>query len=253
MGLGAEGATYRVDARDAVQGEYQTAATSVLGGRMTVTAVVARSPVTIAAIRPDDAALAELTNVSGKAVAARVELRLRGAERQDTVQARGAAVQRIPFDIPAWATGLEVDVSMDRDQWGRFSDFGVTVLDSTGRQLAQDPLEYAFGRLSTVLPDGHGGTGAELTLFPGFADSADDRPWSLTATIRLYADSAVAVAPTGSGEVSLEPGQRASVRFQLPSAPWPMPQGFAPLGVFLARVGPQVWTRESGLARRGGR
>lgn len=253
LGLGAEGATYRVDARDAVQGEYQAAATSAPGGRMTVTAVVARSPVTISAIRSDDAALGELTNVSGKAVAARVELRLRGAERQDTVQARGAAIQRIPFDIPAWTTGLEVDVSMEREQWGRFSDFGVTVLDSTGRQLAQDPLEYAFGRLSTVLPDGHGGTGAELTLFPGFADPADDRPWSLTATVRLYADSAVAVAPTDSGEVSLGPGQRASVRFQLPPAPWPMPQGFAPLGVFLARIGPQVWTRESGLARRSGR
>jgi tripeptidyl-peptidase-2 len=253
LGLGAEGATYRVDARDAVQGEYQVAATSVPGGRMTVTAVVARSPVTISAIRSDDAALGELTNVSGKAVAARVELRLRGAERQYTVQARGAAIQRIPFDIPAWTTGLEVDVSMDREQWGRFSDFGVTVLDSTGRQLAQDPLEYAFGRLSTVLSDGHGGTGAELTLFPGFADPADDRPWSLTANVRLYADSAVAVAPTGSGEVSLGAGQRASVRFQLPSAPWPMPQGFVPLGVFLARVGPQVWTRESGLTKGSGR
>jgi hypothetical protein len=170
------------------------------------------------------------------------------------VRARGSAIQRIPFDLPAWATGLEVDVAMDRDQWGRFTDFGVTVLDSMGRQLAQDPMEYAFGRLSTVLPDGHGGTRAELTLFPGFADPAEDRPWSATATIRLYADSAVAVAPAASdGEVFLAPGQRASVPFQLPTAPWPMPQGFAPLGVVLARVGEQVWTRESGFAERNGR
>jgi subtilisin family serine protease len=253
LGIGTEGAVYRVDARDAVHGEYQAAASPVPGARMTVTAAVVHAPVTIAAGRSDDVAHADLSNVTGQAVTARVELRLRGAQRQDTVRARGSAIQRIPFDIPAWATGLEVDVAMDREQWGRFTDFGVTVLDSMGRQLAQDPMEYAFGRLSTVLPDGHGGTRAELTLFPGFADQADDRPWSATATIRLYADSAVAIAPTESGEVSLAPGQKASARFRLPPAPWPMPPGFAPLGVILARVGEQVWTRESGFAERSGR
>jgi len=47
--------------------------------------------------------------------------------------------------------------------------------------------------------------------------------------------------------VSLAPGQKASVGFRLPPPPWPMPPGFAPLGVFLTRVGEQVWTRESGL------
>jgi hypothetical protein len=253
LGIGAEGAVYRVDARDAVRGEYQAAVSPVPGGRMTVAAVVVHAPVRIAAGRSGEVAHADLSNVTGKAVTARVELRLRGAQRQDTVRTRGSAIQRIPFELPAWATGLEVDMAMDREQWGRFTDFGVTVLDSMGRQLAQQPMEYAFGRLSTVLPDGHGGTRAELTLFPGFADSADDRPWSATATIRLYADSAVAIAPTASGgEVSLAPGQKASARFRLPPAPWPMPPGFAPLGVILARVGEQVWTRESGFAERSG-
>jgi subtilisin family serine protease len=255
MGIGAEGAVYRVDARDALRGEYQAAASPVPGGWMTVTAVVVHAPVTIAAGRSDDIALADLSNVSGKAVTAGVELRLRGVQREDTVRARGSAIQRIPFDIPDWATGLEVDVAMDREQWGRFTDFGVTVLDSLGRQLAQDPMEYAFGRLSTVLPNGHGKIRADLTLFPGFADVADDRPWSATATIRLYADSAVAVPPAvgSGGRTTIEPGRRASLRFQLPPSPWPMPRGFAPLGVILARVGEQVWTRESGFAERGGR
>jgi subtilisin family serine protease len=253
LGIGAEGAVYRVDARDAVQGVYQAVASPAPGERMTVTAVVVHAPVLIAAGRSGDVAHAELSNVTGKAVTARVELRLRGAQRQEAVRALGSAIQRIPFDIPAWATGLEVDVAMDREQWGRFTDFGVTVLDSMGRQLGQDPMEYAFGRLSTVLPGGHGATRAELTLFPGFADPADDRPWSATATIRLYADSAVAIPPVSDGdEVSLPAGQEASVRFRLPPAPWPMPPGFAPLGVILARVGDQVWTRESGFAERSG-
>ena len=255
LGIDAEGVAYRVDARDAVHGEYQAVASSVPGGHMTVTAVVVHAPITITARRNGDFAQAELTNVSGKPVTAGVELRLRGAERQDTVRASGSAIRRIPFDIPAWATGLEVDMTMDRELWGKFTDFGVTVLDSMGRQLAQDPMEYAFGRLSTVLPDGHGGTRAELTLFPGFADAANERPWSATATIRLYADSAVAVAPAAGsgGETTIGSGQRTSVRFRLPPAPWPMPRGFAPLGLILARVGEQVWTRETGFAERSGR
>jgi subtilisin family serine protease len=255
LGLNPDGAVYRVDARDAVRGEYQVAASSVPGGRMVVTAVVVHAPVTITAGRSGHFAQANLTDVSGKGVTVAVELRLRGVQRLDTVRARGSAIQRIPFDIPAWATGLEVDVAMDREQWERFTDFGVTVLDSMGRQLAQDPMEYALGRLSTVLPAGHEGVRAELSLFPGFADAADDRPWGVTATIRLYADSAVAVAPAAesSGKVSIGAGRHASVRFPLPAAPWAMPQGFAPLGVILARVGEQVWTRESGFAESSGR
>jgi hypothetical protein len=253
LGAGMD-AVFRVDARDAVRGEYQVAASPVPGGRMSVTAFVVHAPVTIAAGLAGDVAHAELSNVTGEAITAGVELRLRGAQRQDTVRARGPAIQRIRFDIPAWAAGLEVDVAMDREQWGRFTDFGVTVLDAAGRQLAQDPMQYALGRLSTGLPDGHGGTRAEVALFPGFADAGDERPWGATATIRLYADSAVAIAPAASdGEVSLAPGQNASVRFRLPPAPWPMPQGFVPLGVILARLGEQVWTRETGFAERSGR
>jgi hypothetical protein len=241
---------YRVDARDARQGEYQVAASPAPGARMTTTAAVIHAPFTIGAIRTGDVVSARLSNVTGGAVAAGVELRLRGVQREDTVRASGSAAQRIPFDIPGWATGLEVDLSMNPGQWGRFTDFGVTVLDSAGRQVAQDPLEYAFGRLSTVLPEGHGGTRAQLTLLPGFADSTDSRPWSATATIRLYADSAVALAPVDRSDVSIAPGQAASVPFRLPAVPWLVPSGFVPLGVVLARVGEAVWTRETGLPER---
>jgi subtilisin family serine protease len=255
LGVGTGGAVYRVDARDVLRGDYQVAASSVPGGRMAVTAVVSHAPFTIASARRGEIALAELANVTGKAVTVGVELRLRGGQRHVPVRATGAAVQRIPFDIPAWATGLEVDVAMDRGQWGRFTDFGVTVRDSAGRQIAQDPMEYAFGRLSTPLPDGHGGARAELTLFPGLADSTDQQPWTADATIRLYADSSVTVtpAPPGTGDVTISAGRSAAVRFQLPPAPWTLPEGFAPLGVFLARSGGQVWTREDGLAERSGR
>jgi hypothetical protein len=158
----------------------------------------------------------------------------------------------VPFDIPAWATGLEVDLRMDREQWGRFTDFGVTVLDSAGRQLAQGPLQYAFGRLSTPLPEGHGEVRARLSLYPGFADAGDESEWSVATTIRLYADSAIAVPATeGTGELQLKPGARGVVRFRLPSTPWSLAEGFSPLAVVLVREGEQVWTRESAFSRSG--
>ncbi len=251
LGLAAPAAVYRVDARDVVQGDYQVSATSVPGAALSATVSVSHAPVTIRARRTGEVAEVDLVNVTGKPAGAEVELRLRGAQRQDTVRATGSDIQRLPFEIPTWATSLEVDLAMDREQWGRFTDFGVTVLDPVGRQLAQSPMQYAFGRLSTVLPDAHGGTRAELTLFPGFADAGDDRPWGALVTIRLYADSAVAVAPAaGKGEVALKPGERGAASFRLGSSPWPLPSGFAPLGVVLVRVGDQVWTRESGFAER---
>ena len=142
---------------------------------------------------------------------------------------------------------------MEPGQWGRFTDFGVTVLDSAGIQVAQDPLEYSFGRLSTVLPEGHGEMPVELTLFPGFADPADEKPWSVTTTIRLYADSAVAVSPASAGAsgLTIPAGKRVTADYVLPASPWPMPQGFDPMGVVLVRHGEQVWTRESGFGRSG--
>ena len=251
IGSGQQAALYRVDARDVVPGEYE-ASVVAFGGRLAATVTVLHAPVTLTSRDEGELAVAELVNVGAREVILGTELRLRGAQREDTVRARGSGIRAVPFDIPAWATGLEVDVRMDPEQWGRFTDFGVTVLDSAGGQLAQDPLQYAFGRLSTLLPEGHRGSRATLSLYPGFADAGDEREWSVVATIRLYADSALAVAPAeGTGELRLQPGARGAVSFRLPPSPWPLPEGFSPLGVILAREAEHVWTRESAFSRSG--
>ena len=214
---------------------------------------VLHAPVTLTTRDEGELAVAELVNVGARDAALGTELRLRGGQRDDTVRAHGSGIKEVPFVIPSWATGLEVDLAMDREQWGRFTDFGVTVFDSAGRQLAQDPLQYAFGRLSTCRCRRVMATcRARLSLYPGFADAGDEREWSVATTIRLYADSAIAVPATdGTGELQLKPGARGVVRFALPSTPWPLAEGFSPLAVVLVRDGEQVWTREGAFSRSG--
>ena len=120
-----------------------------------------------------------------------------GGERIEKITTRGSDPVRLPFILPSWTAAVVVDVAMDRAQWGRFTDFGLTLFDSNGRQLGKDPLEYAFGRLSVDVAKGQADRPVAVALFPGFADPADTATWSATISVRLYADTMAAVPPAG--------------------------------------------------------
>jgi hypothetical protein len=247
---GPEGAAlYQVDGRDAVAGAYEAVAQSVTPQGLTAGVRVTHSPVRLHLARRESEAIATLSNVTTAPVKAEVGMVLGGGERVETVVARGSAVRRIPFVAPAWARSVVVDITMDRTQWGRFTDFGVTLFDSVGRQIEKEPLNYAFGRLEASLPEGHPAMPLELRLFPGFADAGGDEHWTLRASIRLYADSAVVLdlPPAGQAPVTIAPGKNASFSFPLPHSPWALGDGFFPLGVLVVRAAENTWTRESGL------
>jgi subtilisin family serine protease len=248
---GSDGAAvYQVDARDVVSGTYEAVAVAPTPQAINVGVQVIQSPLRLHLGRNENEAVATLSNLTSRPVAAQVAVLLGGGERVETVAARGSAVRRIPFVAPAWAKTMVVDVTMDRAQWGRFTDFGVTLFDSAGRQIQKEPLNYALGRIQAVLPEGHGDMPVELALFPGFADPAGDEQWTLGATIRLYADSAVTLEPRQVQEagVTIAPSKSASVVFPLRPSPWPLGDGFFPLGVLVARAAGHTWTREGGLS-----
>jgi hypothetical protein len=240
---------YQVDGRDAVAGAYEAVAQSVTPQGLTAGVRVTHSPVRLHLARRESEAIATLSNVTTAPVKAEVGMVLGGGERVESVVARGSAVRRIPFVAPAWARSVVVDITMDRTQWGRFTDFGVTLFDSVGRQIEKEPLNYAFGRLEASLPEGHPAMPLELRLFPGFADAGGDEHWTLRASIRLYADSAVVLdlPPAGQAPVTIAPGKTASFSFPLPHSPWALGDGFFPLGVLVVRAAENTWTRESGL------
>jgi tripeptidyl-peptidase II len=238
-------AVYQIDGRDVITGTYEVvavAATQPLGATVKVT----HSPMLLHLSRDRSGAVATLTNTGATPVKTEVAVLLGGAERVETIVAKTSDVRRIPFIAPAWARSVVVDLTMSREQWSRFTDFGVTLFDSAGRQIEKQPLNYAFGRLQAKLPVHPDGMRVELGLFPGFADTTD-QSWSARASIRLYADSAIALKPVGEPTVTIPAGKTLTVTFGLPDSPWPLGDAFFPLGVLAARAEDHTWTREGGL------
>jgi subtilisin family serine protease len=249
IGTADQEAVYQVDGRDVRQGAYEAVVVAPTIQPLTVNLRVIQSPLRLQLRRERSGAIATLTNVSTAPVRADVGVLVGGGERIETIVARGSAVRQIPFQAPEWAKAVVVDLTMERAQWGRFTDFGVTLFDSAGRQIEKKPLNYAFGRLQAKLPEHRGNLPLQLGLFPGFADPAPDQSWTMRASIRLYADSAVALrAAAADSAISVAPGNRATAEFALPESIWPLGDGFFPLAVLVARIGDQSWAREAGLA-----
>jgi hypothetical protein len=238
-------AAYQIDGRDVVAGTYEVvavAATQPLGATVKVT----HSPMLLHLGREKSGVVATLKNTTAAPVKTEVAMLLGGAERVETIVAKTSEVRRIPFIAPGWARSVVVDLTMSREQWSRFTDFGVTLFDSVGQQIEKQPLNYAFGRLQSKLPGHSDGMRVELALFPGFADTTD-QSWSARVSIRLYADSAVALKALGEPTVTAPAGKAVTVTFGLPDSPWPLGDGFFPLGVLAARADDHTWTREGGL------
>ncbi|HEX6433724.1 MAG TPA: hypothetical protein VFZ87_05765, partial [Gemmatimonadales bacterium] len=249
IGAAEREAVYEVDGRDVIPGAYEAVVVAPPVQPLDATVKVTQSPLRLQLGREKTTAVARLSNLTPTAARAEVGMLLGGAERVETVVARGSAVRRIPFMAPEWARAVVVDLNMERAQWSRFTDFGVTLFDSVGRQIEKKPLNYAFGRLQANVPEHKGNQPLELALFPAFADPSSEENWTLRATIRLYADSAVALEPAAPADsvITIAPGKTVSAGFTLPSDPWPLGDGFFPLAVLVARVGEQSWTREGGL------
>jgi hypothetical protein len=105
------------------------------------------------------------------------------------------------------------------------TDFSITAYDSTGQQLrgGNEPMNYAFGRLSVTVPDGLKGTPITIELYPAFA-KLPGHSWQGTAQVRFLGPD----EPIGEGaELSVVAGGRA--RGCRPRPLLEQPEGFAAL------------------------
>lgn len=244
-GAGDDEALFRVDASDARRGLWQVAVATT-GAPAETHLDVRPSPALMALARKGDSVVATFVNRTDSAVHGDVLMGILGAEQRVTERATGSAPLRRTFDVPAWARYLVVDLSMPVQQWERFTDFGVTLLDTAGVRLEQSPLNYAEGRLHHAFdrPPGN----VIVALFPGFADSAEAGPWTAEIRLRFYTGDPVRLSTSGPRQVSLAPRGSARIGEAWAEPGWGMPSAALPIGVVTFESAGENWTAEAVLA-----
>ena len=239
-GAGQEEVSFKVDGRDVVAGAYELVAVAPPTEPSSARFEVRSAPLSFDARREGDGVVTRIRSPAGGAER-QVRLGLVGGERQVSVLGQGSDTVTTSFVIPSWATHLVVDVSMSREQWLRFTDFGMTLFDSAGRQIENAPLDYSFGRLESPFAGDHPAQSVALRLFPALAEPDSRERWQATISIRLYADNEVLLS---SAHGASAPGDEETTLFTLPASPWPLGEDFFPLAVMEVTQKGEVWTRE---------
>ena len=234
---------FQVDGRDVVTGLYELTAVGSPYGGSAVGVDLVTSPLSLTATSGRDGEHLELENHGTTAVSAEATLFVIGAERSALVVGHGGNEEHVAFSLPAWATRLVVDLTMDRDQWPRFTDFGITIVDSTGHRLQKEPLNYAFGRLSLDREPGDSAVPVQLVLSPGLADTTGDQRWIAHLSIRLYADSSAAATGTPTS-FTVAPGAATTLTVAVPASTLTLGDAFFPLGLVGVPLDDEVWTWE---------
>ena len=240
-------AVFEVGAREALAGLYELVTMAGPLYPVASRVVVEASPVQVRAARNRDTVTVSMRNVTARVLSTDMALDLLGAERRVPVTGRGSTDRPIPFTLPGWARRAVIELNLDRDQWPRFTDFGLTLVDGDGKQLGASPMNYAVGRLEVDLPPGRSDGQAAVLLSPGFAEPRAEDLWNGRVAIRLYADSSVVGGPEAAQEVRLPASEGRQVRLILPPLPWDLGDGFFPLARVTIREGGRRWPREGGL------
>jgi len=243
-------ADFEVDAADVTSGLWEVDAlgSPIASGAATLT--LHASPVRIALARSPKGVEVTLDNATRRAVSLQVGAALVGGERGVVVPGVGSREESVTFTVPAWARELVIDAVMPRAEWERFTDFAFTVYDAEGRIVAKEPMNYADVRLRTDLPQSPVRQTFTLRLTPAFADTNDTGVWTLNARIRLLAADPLVLDVAGGEEtrtVKLASGGSGATLFKMPASPWPLPDGFFPLGQAVVMDGDTRWTRTAGL------
>src|SRR6185503_20750491 len=155
-----------VRAEDLVTGVYEI---DVIAPPLAATTATVRAdlgPVALAATEQGLEASAFGAGVTGE-----VLYRLVGAERSFAIAGRGQPAESVLVQAPRWARQMEVDVQLPPELWDEMTDFSVTVYDSTGQQIpgGNQPVNYAFGRMSVALTEAITAIPLTIELYPAFA------------------------------------------------------------------------------------
>jgi hypothetical protein len=235
-----------VDARDARAGLWEAVASALPQAPGTLELRIDHAPalLVLTGARADSLAL-ELRAAVDSQVTGRLQLGLIGAERSVGVAAAGADEVRVPLSLPAWVGRVVVDLVLDPAQWPRFTDFGLSAVDASGRILGKSPANYARSRLSFDLPEEErSDLEAGIVLAPGFAEPGSRERWRGRVTVRYYARRPQVLETREGEEFRLDPRRAATFTTLFGTPPWSLPPGSLPLLVGLLEAGGSEWTWE---------
>lgn len=240
-GTGQEEVSFTVDGRDVMGGWYELVAVAPPTEPSAARFVVRRAPLHFDA-RREGAGVVATIRADTLAGERQVRLKLVGGERTMSLVARGGDTVTTGIEVPSWATRLVVDLTMPRDQWARFTDFGMTLFDSAGRQINTAPLDYSFGRIEAAFDLDHPAHTVQVALFPAPAEPGNREEWSASLSMRLYAAEGFPLSAAQGGPSA--PEAEETTVFPLPALPWSLPEGFYPLGRLEVSHRERAWTRE---------
>ncbi len=218
-----------VRAEDIVAGVYELDVVAPPLTAATVTVRAELGPVALA-VTQNGAALEASSVLTGETAGAtasgQVAYRLVGAARSYAIAGRGQPPESLHVRAPRWAKRMEVDLELPPDLWDELTDLSVTVYDSTGQQVrgGNQPVNYAFGRLSMALSDSTIGVPLTVEFYPAFA-RLPGHAWGGTAQVRFLGPD----EPVGeASSLSVVAGGRTVLRLPNPP-PRDVPEGFATL------------------------
>jgi hypothetical protein len=168
----------------------------------------------------------EVSNLGAVTAGGELRTHLVGVERAIDIAARGGPAESLAVRVPPWAERAEIDVEMPVEQWERFTDFGLTVFDSSGAPVEATPLDYALARQRWTVPAELRGRLVTVELFPAYAWSDRTPPWRARLRIRFLAEQPHVVE--AGREIVVVPGGRVRVALAAPER-LPAPSGFVPL------------------------
>src|SRR6266511_3973210 len=219
-------AVITVRGEDIVPGVYELDVIAPPLAATTVTARAELGPVALAVTEHGGMEASSVLSGEGATASGQVVYRLVGAERTYAIAGRGQPAESLHVRAPRWAKRMEVDLELPPDLWDELTDLSITVYDSTGQQVrgGNQPVNYAFGRMSMALSDSVIGVPLTIEFYPAFA-RLPGHAWRATAHARFLGPD----DPVGEGgSLSVVAGGRTVLR--LPTAPaLIMPDGFAAL------------------------
>ena len=240
---------------DLVPGVYEAVVVAPPSEAVSYALAAALPEVSLTAVTEN--AVVSVKNTTSDRVTATLSASLTGAMLQQEVGGTGSAPHTVRVSQPTWADELVIEVALPSGYWHGITDFGVTLFDSTGAKLMDNPLNYAFGRQTVGLDSLEYKGDLVIELLPAYAHIEPQPEWGGQIRVQfvlaepLPLDTATAV---DSVSIRLAPGEIRTFNFPPVPAGFLLPDGFEPVVDVTAKTpsGPAAVRRGTVTMRRTG-